>query len=139
MKICSKCGIAKDVELFAKRSKSADGRSTWCKECFKSYDRERYKTVDKERKARNATTRRVGVKNWIWDFLSSHPCIDCGESDPVVLEFDHQGDKLYDVANMLHWHGLDSVKAEVAKCEVRCANCHRRRTAIQFGTWKTNR
>jgi hypothetical protein len=29
------------------------------------------------------------------------------------------------------------LKAEIAKCQVRCANCHRRRTAAQFGWWRS--
>jgi hypothetical protein len=56
--------------------------------------------------------------------------VDCGESDPIVLEFDHiRGKKVGDVSTLagqaFSWHKLS---AEIAKCEVRCANCHRRRT-----------
>lgn len=56
--------------------------------------------------------------------------MDCGEEDPIVLEFDHvRGEKIAHVARMLTTaRPLQMVQAEVAKCEVRCANCHRRVT-----------
>ncbi len=71
-------------------------------------------------------------------YLSEHPCVDCGESDIVVLEFDHViGEKKWNVSVLVHspspWA---TVEHEIAKCEVRCANCHRRRTAKQFN-WRS--
>ncbi|HUQ34490.1 MAG TPA: hypothetical protein VM095_20380 [Pyrinomonadaceae bacterium] len=69
----------------------------------------------------------------IYEYLEGHPCVDCGESDPIVLEFDHvRGKKSYAVSS-LGWRlvSWDSVMKEIAKCDVRCANCHRRRTAEQ--------
>jgi hypothetical protein len=51
----------------------------------------------------------------------------------VVLEFDHMGDKLFTVAKGLYDHSWEAVLSEIAKCEVVCANCHRRRTAIELG------
>lgn len=54
-------------------------------------------------------------------------CVDCGEVDPIVLEFDHLRDKEFNLAHYAKasWERLH---AEIAKCEVVCANCHRRRT-----------
>ena len=68
-------------------------------------------------------------------YFGEHPCIDCGESDPTTLDFDHRDgvEKLATVnalVRALNWAGL---LAEIAKCDVRCANCHRRRTAAQRG------
>lgn len=63
-------------------------------------------------------------------FLSNHPCVDCGESDIVVLEFDHvKGAKIMAVVNAINraW-SISKLKKEIDKCEVRCANCHRRIT-----------
>ena len=67
--------------------------------------------------------------------MRKNGCVDCGESDPVVLEFDHVvGEKLYNVANIVGTClSLKTVKEELAKCAVRCANCHRRKTAKEQG------
>ena len=71
-------------------------------------------------------------------YLSNHPCVDCGEADPVVLEFDHvRGEKSGEIANMLRRQvAWERIIDELSKCEVRCANCHRRRTARQFNWYR---
>ncbi len=67
------------------------------------------------------------------EYLREHPCVDCGESDLVVLDFDHLpgADKHFDVARAVtgSTRAWGTIKAEIDKCEVVCANCHRRRTA----------
>jgi len=72
---------------------------------------------------------------YLWDYLLAHPCMDCGEADPVVLEFDHvRGEKVGSLSNMaIRRFSLAKLAAEVAKCEVRCANCHKRKTAREQG------
>jgi hypothetical protein len=50
-----------------------------------------------------------------------------------VLEFDHLGDKSFNIAKGLRDRGWDALIAEIAKCDVVCANCHRRRTAVRGG------
>tara|TARA_R100001443_G_scaffold113952_1_gene129306 strand:+ start:934 stop:1281 length:348 start_codon:yes stop_codon:yes gene_type:complete len=54
-------------------------------------------------------------------------CIDCGESNPLVLDFDHvKGDKILAISDMANRaYGIESISEEMDKCEVRCANCHR--------------
>ena len=67
-------------------------------------------------------------------YLATHPCIDCGESDPIVLEFDHRNpsEKKDEISHMVSTAApLSSLEAEIEKCDVRCANCHRRKTAKQ--------
>lgn len=69
----------------------------------------------------------------LWEYLESHPCVDCGESDPVVLEFDHvRGEKTRPVSILVKW-SWGRVVEEIEKCAVRCANCHRRVTASRAG------
>lgn len=71
-------------------------------------------------------------------FLCAHPCVDCGERDPVVLEFHHVREKKRDnVACLLRGtYEWRTVAAEIAKCVVLCANCHRRRTAVSRGDYR---
>ena len=54
-------------------------------------------------------------------------CIDCGESNPLVLDFDHvKGDKILAISDMSNRaYGIEAIAEEMDKCEVRCANCHR--------------
>ena len=72
------------------------------------------------------------------DYLRANPCVDCGERDIVVLEFDHvRGEKKYNLSQMTSGaFGVATIQAEIEKCEVRCANCHRRKTAKDQG-WRT--
>lgn len=92
------------------------------------YDRHKQRYVDRALKFTNQARKRN--KRFIRDHLAGHPCIDCGESDPVVLDFDHVfGVKYRTISKMVSMgYGLRSIKREIAKCEVRCANCHRRVT-----------
>jgi transcription elongation factor Elf1 len=56
-------------------------------------------------------------------------CVDCGESNHIVLDFDHLSNKKYNVSRMIHdGFSWAAIKKEIAKCEVVCANCHRIRT-----------
>lgn len=63
-------------------------------------------------------------------FLKTNPCVDCKESDIVVLEFDHvRGVKLANVSDLVNRAcSLKKIKEEIDKCEVRCANRNRRKT-----------
>ena len=67
------------------------------------------------------------------DVLSQSSCVDCGEADVCVLEFDHVGDKKAAVSALARGeYSLSTLAAEIAKCEVRCVNCHRRRTGAEW-------
>jgi hypothetical protein len=77
---------------------------------------------------------RMMIREFKWRYKRFVGCKDCGEKDPVVLDFDHvRGDKSFQLANAPQFgHTLEPIKREIRKCEVRCANCHRRRTFKQF-------
>lgn len=68
-------------------------------------------------------------------YLSERGCIECGESNPQVLQFDHvRGEKYKNVSWLIkNGKSLESVCAEISKCEVRCANCHQLKTNAEFG------
>ena len=74
-------------------------------------------------------------RHFVWEYLKGKACVDCGEADPIVLQFDHvSGIKILAIAEMVNrgW-SIKRIAAELKKCVVRCANCHTRRTAIQRG------
>jgi hypothetical protein len=78
---------------------------------------------------------RIKVRLKVLEFLSSRKCVDCGENDPIVLEFDHKNPskKFKPISIMLSGHySWESLLKEIKKCEIRCANCHRRKTYRQF-------
>ncbi|KJL46451.1 hypothetical protein RS84_03085 [Microbacterium hydrocarbonoxydans] len=70
-------------------------------------------------------------------YLRDHPCADCGEPDPVVLDFDHRPGvrKRFEIARAVNasTRAWSTILREIAKCDVVCANCHRRRTARRAG------
>lgn len=59
-------------------------------------------------------------------------CADCGYNEyACVLDFDHRlgEEKLYTPAHMPKYKlSIERMMAEIAKCDVVCANCHRIRT-----------
>ena len=72
-------------------------------------------------------------------YKAAHGCQDCGERDPLVLDLDHRDPatkharlkrERYRGTGGGNWSRLsfDALAAELAKCDVVCANCHRRRT-----------
>ncbi|MGE2688422.1 hypothetical protein [Mycolicibacterium pulveris] len=106
---------------------------TYCPDCRREYNRDYYRRTPSKNSQRRAGKRRAiaAAKAYVRHHLLTHPCVDCGEDDPVVLEFDHvTGVKLRDVGSMARggWN-LAAIQSEIDKCEVRCANCHRRVTA----------
>lgn len=81
---------------------------------------------------------RIKVREKLFAFLCTKCCFDCGENDPIVLDFDHRDPikKFKTIGKMLSGHySWDSVQKEIGKCEIRCANCHRRRTYLVQKSW----
>jgi hypothetical protein len=83
--------------------------------------------------------RRVDNRFRLWVYLLSRNCMDCGETDPIVLQFDHvRGEKFKDVGAMVNGtYAWKTIETEIAKCEIVCANCHLRRTSTRAGWYKT--
>lgn len=144
MKKCSACGEAKPAEDFQKRSKSSDGLAGKCRPCKRAYDNAHYAAHRDSRRpyiTSNREVKRELLRMWIKEYLLAHPCVDCGEGRFVLLDFDHRDskDKTRSISDMLRAAvSRDTLLAEVQKCDVRCANCHRLRTAEQFGWKKLN-
>jgi hypothetical protein len=77
----------------------------------------------------------------LFDYLKDKSCSDCGETDPIVLEFDHDDPKLksFQISQAVNNSvSTENIMKEIMKCTIRCANCHRRRTAKQFKWFKSS-
>lgn len=142
--ICRVCGAEKPGEAFAFRSPELGVRRRICKACQSDYHREWYRRCRATQIKRLGRNRRRGRKNTgsvrerVWRFLAGHPCVDCGLADPRVLDFDHLRDKRIEVGALVRsGASWNLVLTEIEKCEVRCANCHRRRTAQLLGAYRT--
>jgi len=82
------------------------------------------RAIQKERKRR--------IRQYVWDYLSNNPCIDCGEKNPILLEFDHRKSfkKISTVSNLVsNGYSIKTIVKEIGKCRVRCVKCHRMKTA----------
>jgi hypothetical protein len=125
MRACTKCGETKPLEAFPPVRRGEPKLQTWCRECFAEANARNYrKNHEREttRLVRQVNARRREVRQKIIDYLSEHPCVDCGERDIVVLEFDHVREKVADVSDYAAGgRSWPRVKAEIDKCEVRCA------------------
>lgn len=131
-KVCNKCGIDKSLEDFSFRNKAKGVRRGECKSCVADMDSKNYRTNPNRRSSIRERVKKYKEINrkYIVEYLKSHPCVDCGEDDIIVLDFDHvRGTKKYNIADKISTMSLPSLMAEIDKCDVRCANCHRRVTA----------
>lgn len=129
MKVCSSCHVKKPEEEFPpKRKNSGNGR---CKECCRDYGKQHYKNNKRLYLSRNKRT--VDRRRDWYNELKTRPCADCGNTfPPCVMEFDHRDgeEKLYTVSFLVTRRivAKKTMLAEIAKCDLVCANCHRLRT-----------
>lgn len=141
LRLCARCGAERPLAEFAAKYRKHPQPGSYCRSCQREYHREWYSenkdaVLRRMKHYRSDPTDHVRKLAFLvarrrrWEYLSTHPCIDCGESDPVVLEFDHRADKKASIMALMRRHARwDVIMEEIAKCDVRCANCHRRRTA----------
>tara|TARA_R100001015_G_scaffold16792_1_gene8755 strand:- start:320 stop:682 length:363 start_codon:yes stop_codon:yes gene_type:complete len=89
------------------------------------YEANKQKIKDRSKKKNRENRKRN--KEYIAFVKTLYSCVDCGESNPLVLEFDHvRGEKKSNVSDMGNQsYSLKTIQEEIDKCEVRCANCHR--------------
>lgn len=87
-----------------------------------------HRVRSQDRKGDSSIPKLVSFRSWI-NTLKSNPCTDCGRvMSSVSMDFDHVvGEKVKDISDMWSWR-RDKVVAEIAKCELVCANCHRERS-----------
>lgn len=138
-KECTKCKNKKEKKEFNKNKTRRDGLQNICKVCSREKSKSFYKNnIISQRKIiyRQKKERRNENRKLINEYLGTHPCVDCKNNNIIVLEFDHreQSQKSMAISVMLAGgYSWKKIKKEIDKCDVRCANCHRIRTATQLG------
>lgn len=147
MRECTKCHKSKRLTDFYLKDKSSGRHHTQCKTCYKEHRKLTYKEhyrkyqVEylKRGKIRRAKLREEFRTNML-AFLAEKSCVKCGENDIRVLEFDHIHDsqKDFSISQAVRigktW---SQVSDEIKKCQILCANCHKIKTAEQFGWYKS--
>lgn len=133
---CYRCREEKPEGEFYWKNKQRTVRSACCKPCQKklsagNYARHRTRYVADARKRNLAQVERLRA---VMQAEKDCPCADCGGKYPYwVMQFDHvRGSKVREVSNLVtRAVSVRALRAEIAKCEVVCANCHANRTHLR--------
>lgn len=138
--VCRKCKKDLPIDLFSLKNKLKNIKQKICKKCHSLYRKQHYihnKNKYIEKALRWNKKQANILSDFLFNYLSQSKCIDCGESDIIVLEFDHRNNKTLSIAEMYqNRYALETIREEINKCDVRCANCHRRKTAKNSKFWK---
>jgi len=114
---------------FARKLRS-DNRSGFCYKC-RSYAKltpyGRQANCDRSRKIHAAFRIKIAA------IKVGRGCADCGyDRYPEALDFDHRPGSVKTKSVALMWNfPWERVLAEIDKCDVVCANCHRHRTKVR--------
>lgn len=147
---CTKCHVSKNrVEFWARNDRKGKGIHSKCKRCcseayaiwrksnlakrqrdlqvWRQNNPERIRKLyrDSDQRRRNST------QDWV-NQLKARPCKDCDQSfEPYVMDFDHRdpSTKRFVIGFMVSKRmPREAIEQEIAKCDLVCANCHRKRT-----------
>ncbi|MEV8220496.1 hypothetical protein AB0O65_12135 [Microbacterium sp. NPDC077391] len=144
-KRCGTCQESKPLTDFNRKSARADGLQEVCRECNRASSRKYYRD-NRDHHIRvirqRSDARRFASRRFIGDYLREHPCVDCGVADLRVLDFDHRpgAAKRDGVMQMVrNGFSIAIIAEEIAKCDVRCRNCHAIATYERMPrTWRTD-
>jgi hypothetical protein len=122
LKKCYYCKTEKERNDFRKNRSKKDGLSSACKKCSDFLKNQKIKEN----------------QEFVFQYLKLSSCVDCGNKDPVVLDFDHiHGEKRMSISKMIYKiRSRRKIIDEIDKCTIRCANCHRIKTAKDYGYFR---
>lgn len=130
IKVCRKCGDPKPIDDFHKCAKNKDGKHSYCKKCSVLGATAWY--VDNKGDPELASRlqkygkKQTVIRSIINAFKASKKCVNCPEDDPCCLDFHHLENKKDTVSEMIERKNLRKIVAEINKCVLVCANCHRK-------------
>ena len=127
--LCDKCKGDKPWDAFYPSSRTTSRGQIWCKDCNKRYRREKRGPDGKCYSNQYLTKYRNRNRAITTETKATAGCAHCGEDDPVCLEFHHEDRKMkqYNICQLVDSGcSLEKLRAEIKKCIVLCANCHRK-------------
>jgi hypothetical protein len=141
MKNCNHCGKLKEETEFNWRYKALGIRHPTCRECQHKHNKKYFEGDAKKRHLQQVKDRKKVVrelaKEFVYQYLLAHPCSQCGEPDPRVLEFHHTGEKEAEISAMIGaGYSIQNIQIEIERCIVLCANCHRKITHAERGWFR---
>lgn len=105
------------------------------KEYHAKYMKEIWYPKNKEKHISYVRRNKKRVTEFIEQYKRARSCADCGflgKDFPYVLDFDHVGSDTIKKFNIGSWShtvlSIEAIELEIKKCELVCANCHRKRT-----------
>jgi len=128
--MCVDCNETKEITQFNKKGKTSSGKpdyQSYCKDCYKLRRRKYYENNHDAAIARSVrTSNRLAYELQL--LKSKLKCDQCGESDPRCLEFHHRdpSEKIEGVRHLWHKSSKKTAMDEMEKCDILCANCHRK-------------
>lgn len=106
----------------------ADPTSDSAKEALRAYRRKWY-AENKDHAIAKTVERKASIRDWVNSRKGCLSCERCGENDPICLDFHHKNPSEKEITighAVAHGWSIERLEAEIAKCEVVCANCHRK-------------
>lgn len=140
MPLCSTCKESKPEEDFNWKVRDIK-RSTICKLCHKDYRHKHYldnriKYITKARVYQSINGRAHSQQQiYAYEYLLHNFCVDCGENNPILLQYDHKNPELKNFSistGIKEGRSLQEIIEEIKLCDVRCVRCHTLRTSEQF-------
>lgn len=130
-KVCTKCKKEKTLDNFPKAKHKRKTKKSGSK--THKYPRSTCRDCSNQRNKAN----RLRGRRFIIEHLLKNHCVDCGEKNPIVLEFDHRdrSTKKENISRLVQ-HSVKRILKEIEITEVRCGNCHRRKTAREGSHFK---
>lgn len=128
MKTCTKCGKEKDLDQFAVRKNKNGIRQSWCRECFRLWNKEAYRSGRRKKQVlERAKKQKAYLQAFVRRVKLRYGCSKCGyKKHYAAIDFHHVEEK-DKVIGQLANNGcsIATMKAEMRKCILLCANCHR--------------
>lgn len=129
-KCCGRCKEQRPIEHY-RVINSLGTRRRICNDCYNAKRREAYRKDSTVRKGYkdSQTKRRRGIYKWLDDFKRTQQCKLCSENHPACMDFHHRDPSIKqgNITELVRRGcSRETILKEITKCDVLCANCHRK-------------